>query len=212
MNVELHILNAHGRLTPYLRAIESAFHSSVERVKALMPVCGIDVVVCVEPTYVIPALGLGGYSPAADRVFLPTDPANKRFAESLETEFLPALGHELHHCMRRGTVGFGHTLGEALVTEGLACHFETELRNGKIPVYASALQKDDIARLMARAQEEFDNADYNYQEWFFGEGENIPFYAGYTLGFALVSRYIDKHSVKASRLYAEPAESFYAEA
>lgn len=73
---------------------------------------------------------MGGSPPAANRVFIAADPDNAHFVSSLEREFLFSLGHERHHCLRWSAVGYGDTLDEALVTEGLACHFETELRSG----------------------------------------------------------------------------------
>ncbi|XQQ05174.1 MAG: DUF2268 domain-containing putative Zn-dependent protease [Leptolyngbya sp. IPPAS B-1204] len=95
-----------------------------------------------------------------------------------------------------------------LVTEGLACHFEAELRPGTIPFYASALEETAISDLLAKAIPSFSDVNYGHAEWFFGQSDEIPLYAGYTLGFELVSRYISKQGRKASRLYDEPAEHF----
>ncbi|WNZ22154.1 hypothetical protein HJG54_04260 [Leptolyngbya sp. NK1-12] len=50
--------------------------------------------------------------------------------------------------------------------------------------------------------------NYGHAEWFLGQSDEILLYAGYTLGFELVSRYISKQGRKASRLYDEPAEHF----
>lgn len=154
MSVNLHLLNARGRLTPYRRQLEDAFATSVAQLRQLLPVSSVDVVVSVDPAHVIPALGLSGFSPDANRVFIAVDPDNAHFVGSLEREFLYTLGHELHHCLRWGTVGYGDTLGEVLITEGLACHFETELRNGAVPPYAAALEPDAALPLMRRARAE----------------------------------------------------------
>lgn len=136
------------------------------------------------------------------------DPDNLNFANSLENEFFTTLGHELHHSKRWQTVGYGSTLLEALVSEGLACHFETELRPGTIPFYASALEEAAISDLFAKAIPRFSDVDYGQDEWFFGQNDEIPLHTGYTLGFELVSRYIRKQGKKASRLYDELAEQF----
>jgi uncharacterized protein YjaZ len=139
---------------------------------------------------------------------LAADPDNVNFENSLENEFFTTLGHELHHCMRWRTVGYGSTLLEALVTEGLACHFEIELRPGIIPFYATALEEEEISDLLAKAISSFSDTNYSHDEWFFGQNDAIPLHAGYTLGFELVSRYIRQQHREASQLYDEPAESF----
>ena len=200
MGVALHLLDAEGKLAPYRRRLENTFAASVTRLEQLLPIPKVDVVVYVDPAYVIPAVGVSGFSPAANRIFIAVDPDNVHFTDALEREFLPMLGHELHHCLRWGTVGYGDTLGEVLVTEGLACHFETELRGGAVPPYAAALEPDAIPPLLLRAKRELNTVDYDHSAWFFGADSIIPLYAGYTLGFELVSSYISRHRTKASLL------------
>ncbi len=117
------------------------------------------------------------------------------------------LGHELRRSLRWGAVGYGDTLGEVLVTEGLACHFETELRGGAVPPYAAALGPRVLTSLLRKAKTELNNADYNHPTWFFG-ADSIPLYAGYALGLERVSAYIREHRTKASLLYAKPAQDF----
>lgn len=75
-------------------------------------------------------------------------------------------------------------------------------------LYASVLEEPAISDLFAKAIPSFSDMDYGHDEWFFGQSDQIPLYAGYTLGFELVSRYIRKQGKKASRLYDEPAEHF----
>lgn len=210
MSAALHLLDAEGKLAPHRGRLEDTFAASVARLKQLLTVPNVDVVVYVDPAYVIPAVGLGGFSPGANRIFIAVDPDNVYFTDALEREFLPTLGHELHHCLRWGTVGYGNTLGEVLVTEGLACHFETELRDGTVPPYTAALEPDAIPPLLRKAKTDLHNADYDHAAWFFG-ADLILLYAGYTLGFELVSSYLSQHRTKASLLYAEPTPSFLAE-
>lgn len=88
VSVNLHLLNARGRLTPYRRRLEDAFATSVERPGRLLPVPNVNVVVYVDPDQVILALGPGGFSPGANQVFIAVDPNNAHFVGSLEREFL----------------------------------------------------------------------------------------------------------------------------
>lgn len=206
--IELHIFNASGQFTPYQEQIQAVFDLSVQRVAKILPISGVDVVFCLDPESVIPEFGIGGYSPSGDQAIIFADPDNANFPNSLKNEFLTILGHELHHCLRWRTVGYGITLLEALVSEGLACHFETELRSGTLPFYATALEEATIPDLFVKASQRFSDTNYGHAEWFFGQSDEIPMYAGYTLGFELVSKYIQKHGKKASKLYDESAEHF----
>jgi hypothetical protein len=206
--IKLHILNAHGKFTPYQQQIEDVFASSVQRVAEILPVSGIDVVFQFNPEAVIPEWGIGGYSPSENLIMIDADPDHPDFANSLENEFLTTLGHELHHCMRWRTVGYGNTLLEALVSEGLACHFERELRPGVIPFYAAALEKEEIHNLFAKAIPNLSDTNYNHAAWFLGQSNDIPLHAGYTLGFELVSKYLRQQGKPASQLYDASAEHF----
>lgn len=206
--IKLHILNAHSKFTSYQEQIESVFALSAQRVTETLSISNVDVVFYLDPESVIPEFGIGGYSPSGDRVMIAADPDNANFATSLKNEFLTTLGHELHHCLRWRTVGYGHTLLEALVSEGLACHFETELRPGIVPFYATALEADEIPHFFAKAIPSLSDPNYSHSEWFFGQNDEIPLHTGYTLGFELVSRYIRQQQRKASELYDKPAERF----
>lgn len=59
---------------------------------------------------------------------LTIDPANPNFAHSLrDGDLRRAVAHEAHRCMRMAGPGYGWSLGEALVSEGLAGHFASRL-------------------------------------------------------------------------------------
>jgi uncharacterized protein YjaZ len=75
--------------------------------------------------------------------------------------------HELHHCSRWAGPGYGRTLLEALVSEGLAQHFEADFREGVAPFYASSLSLADLESLSLRAIQEFNSSDYSHSDWFF---------------------------------------------
>jgi hypothetical protein len=55
---------------------------------------------------------------------LTLDPDNPNFERSLgDGDLRRTIAHEVHHCMRMAGPGYGWTLGEALVSEGLAGQF-----------------------------------------------------------------------------------------
>jgi Predicted Zn-dependent protease (DUF2268) len=106
-------------------------HSTFETCALVLPIQRTDVIIHVKPDWAIPETGVGGFSPTATHCLVHLNPRHADFDTNLETELAPTIAHELHHCARHGGVGYGHTLLEALVTEGLACVFEREFRGGK---------------------------------------------------------------------------------
>ncbi|MGB9430324.1 MAG: DUF2268 domain-containing putative Zn-dependent protease [Gammaproteobacteria bacterium] len=212
MSIKLHLLNAGGKLSPWSGRLEPAFAKSVGSIVALLAVDNVDIVVRAGHR-VMPETGIGGYSPSADVVYITLDPEHPRLSTSFEREFLVTLGHELHHCARHSGPGYGRTLGEALITEGLACNFEAELPGGAAPFYARAVEGASLESIAERAKPELQHSPYAHRAWFFGsEIENLPRHAGYSLGFSIVAGYISRHATPASRLWDVPAEKILAEA
>ncbi len=203
MSINLHLLNAQGKLSRLEDRIFSEFDVSIDRITSLMPVKGIDVVISASSD-VIPETGFVGFCPEDDLVYLKIDPNNANLLHGFSEEFTATLGHELHHCIRRRTVGYGSTLAEALVTEGLACSFETELRlSMNAPFYAVALNENKLQDIWDKAKLELSSKSYDHIAWFFGcQSRRIPKHAGYSLGYHLVNEYINEVRVPASRLPA----------
>lgn len=202
----LHLLNASGRLDPWCSVLEETFAHALTRIAAYLPEQRVDVVVQAG-AWVIPELGLNGYSPDAERVFLTLDPDSPHLQRALPDTFTALLGHELHHCLRHAGPGYGTTLGEVLVSEGLACQFEHEL-TGQLPFYAQAAQQEMAGywdTLNAALQQPYDHA-----RWFFGGGD-LPRHLGYALGRWRVERYLQRHGLTAAACGQLSAAVFLAE-
>jgi uncharacterized protein YjaZ len=213
MSAQLHLLNARGQFDGLQDRVQRCFSNSLELVANLIPVQGIDVIVYVDPDYVIPELGVSGFCTAADRLYIPIDPKHPEFNAKFEQRFLALFAHELHHCARRRISGYANNLGEALVTEGLACCFEAELPGGSVPFYATSLPPSQLAQMRDRAMATLAEPVEEWSTWFFGaRPSEIPMYAGYAVGYAMVAPYLARSQCKASELWAEPAETFFAAA
>ncbi len=150
----------------------------------------VGIEVKIDPAWVIPEIGVGGTTdPRSGTVFVQLDYPLRDGAET----WIPAtLAHELHHSSRiRTGPGYGETLGEALVTEGLADHFVGEVFPATPPhPWDSALSKKQEADLWRRAKPLLEAAGgYNHRPWFFG-GDGIPRWTGYTLGYRIVDAYL----------------------
>ena len=213
MPLVLHLLNSDGRLSPWVQRITEAFAASSELVTSRIPVGPIDVVVYNDAEYVIPELGMSGFCTSARRLYLPMDVDHPDLQVTFERVFQGFLAHELHHCARRATPGFADTLGQALVSEGLACCFESELPGGSVPMYATRVSAPALQALLARASTELNTPLSGWGEWFFGEQEpDIPIHAGYSLGYTLVSKWLRSHGRTASDAYSIPASHVLATA
>ena len=209
--VSLYILRASGRLEPYRNDLEQTIQGAIAKTAACISLHLIDMVVCDDPRWVIRGFGHGGrtYNPYTVQISL--DPVFPDFLRTVIGNELPrAISHELHHTVRWKSVGYGKTLLEVLVTEGLATHFEQEVWGGSASPWASALSPTEEKELAARAKREYQRTDYNHREWFFGTG-TIPRWAGYTLGYQLVGTYLKEHPDQtAGSLVTAPAQTFIA--
>ncbi len=207
MSVSFYILGASGRLEqfrPLLLKSLATGRAAVEK-KLLLP--NIDVVIEDNPTAAIPETGVGGYAPSAHLLYIHIDPQHKGLEGVLASEIKSTLAHELHHCARWASIGYGHTLPEALVSEGLADHFDIEINGGDPKLWSIAIQGNELEILFQKAKQEFNNPEYNHSAWFYGSAET-PRWAGYSLGFQIVSEYIKKSGKNASELVSEPASVF----
>jgi uncharacterized protein YjaZ len=167
-----------------------------------MPVDKVDVIVRHNPYATILNYAIGGYTPDAHTVYISLDAASITLALK---ELSHTLAHELHHTMRWRTVGYGETLGEALVTEGLAQVFEREVF-GEVPYpWTNALTAEQSKELLQKARANFWQP-YDHDAWFFGSAE-IPHWAGYGLGYQLVKTYCEQHNLTASKLYDVEAKT-----
>jgi uncharacterized protein YjaZ len=201
-----------GLNSSQIERILSIANDTVTKVAAILPISQTDILLHVRPSWTIPEFGIGGFSPSAAYALIHFDPAHSYFDTNIENELAATIAHELHHCARYGGMGYGNTLLGALVTEGLACAFEKEFRNGQTPIYAKAIDTSQQAELLSRAKLEFNNSNYVHHDWFFGSRElEIPKWTGYTLGYEIVQLYLEQNNVTAASQWNTPTSNFFFE-
>lgn len=116
------------------------------------------------------------------------------------------MAHELHHVARWRTVGYGGTLRQAIVTEGLADHFSMEFGRSAPPIWSLALVGDTLDSWIAAASQTWDQPGYSHSGWFLGGDPSIPRWAGYAIGYELVGRHLAANpEVSATSLVDSPA-------
>lgn len=210
-NINLHILNASGKLTPYVKKIQNIFDETIIKVLKKIPLFNVDVVIYESKEGTIPELGMVGQTYGPDLIFIYLDTKFSSFVDkTLEEELNRTITHELNHAARCRTIPYGGTLLNILIWEGLADHFDMEINNKGPQIWDVALKADQVKKMMEMAKREYGSKNYDHNGWLFGSKEKgIPRWAGYTIGYNLVAEYLEKNpSKKPSQLHNLKAEEF----
>lgn len=178
----LHLMNARSGLTPVMSEIRAAAREAIARAGDHLDLPRFDLLVRQGPD-VIPEWGVRGRTPAPALIELTLDPARFQPATVIRT-----LVHECHHLVRWDGPGYGRSLGEALVSEGLAGHFVQHVLAGPPDPWDAVQPAPGLARQAASA---WDRLDFNHARWFLGKGD-IRKWAGYGLGYRLVAEYLSQ--------------------
>ncbi len=188
----LHSLEAEGDLTPWRERILFDVQTARESFSRRLGTSPVDILVQRLSGAVIPEIGMGGHAFRKGLLTLTLDPENQHFAACLEEgAFCRTLVHEVHHCMRMGAMGYDRTLGEALVSEGLAGQFTGWLFGTPPEPWECAVDKDALRAHRPTASMPSDPA-YDHNAWFFGAGRTRPRWLGYTLGYDIARKWIAK--------------------
>ncbi|WP_193743515.1 DUF2268 domain-containing putative Zn-dependent protease [Tateyamaria sp. ANG-S1] len=199
----MHFADARGRLKPWRGAIEAAIARTHQRVRDRVVIEQLDIMVQDSPR-VIRERGHVGFAPNGWMVYLSFDPEAEAFESNLDAPLERTLAHEINHILRWREPGYGATLGEALISEGLAGVFVRDLYACPPEPWERALE--DTAALADQVIAEWDRA-YDHAEWFFGAGQH-PVWAGYTIGYRIVAHHADSAMDDIVALTTRPASDF----
>lgn len=185
----LHWLEASGDLSAYRAEITAAFEQSYRTVSAMLPPPRLDILIQRLSGVTIPGIGIAGYAQRSTMFSMTFDPDEPNFARCLcEGALERQILHEVHHCLRMAGPGYGHTLGEALVTEGLAGQFVRHLIGTPPEPWECAVAPEVLQAALPGA-EELASTDYDHGVWFFGTASQ-PCRFGYTLGYQTAGRWL----------------------
>ena len=196
-----------GALAPRRDAIVRLIEQTLDRVSAAFAVGAVTITVDADPGGAIPGWGLGGYAPSGSVIEIFVDPAFPDLANVLDARLPMLVAHEMHHVARWRGPGYGSTLLEAMVSEGLADHFSIDLLGVAVPPWSQAFPEARHAEYLALAAPHFD-AVVNHGVWFFGASGEPPRWTGYTLGYRLVADYRARTGLSAAQLVNTPAGVF----
>ncbi|MBM6596747.1 DUF2268 domain-containing putative Zn-dependent protease [Microvirga pudoricolor] len=223
MNWTLHFFEAEGSLAAWRDRLIDEAHETFWRIERCLghdiEMPPVDIVVQRMHGPVIPELGIVGMTLRRRCLAITLDPNNPNFEASMNADaFSRTLTHEFHHCLRHHGVGYGMTLPEAMVSEGLADQFDREVNGGNGQIWNHALSSEQWPSMLRRAQDALQTKHYDHRLWFFGgqgfgNAEPIPRWTGYTIGYHMVAAYLEAvPEAKPSRMADTPADEVISKA
>lgn len=190
MQWQLHWLEAEGDLAPWRDQVAAEIEATQQLVARAAPLPRLDILVQRLADAVIPEIGMVAHAYRKGLFALTLDPDNPRFAAGLRDGTLRRqVAHEVHHCLRMAGPGYGRTLGEALVSEGLAGRFTGWLFGSPAEPWERAVDLDVLRAHVPNAAM-LQAADDDHAGWFFGAGGRRPRGLGYTLGYQIVGDWL----------------------
>ncbi|MDP5306718.1 DUF2268 domain-containing putative Zn-dependent protease [Paracoccus spongiarum] len=197
----LHLLNARHGLTRVLPDIRATARETVALVSGHADLPPFDLVVRAQP----PGAGdrdLPGGPPQPGLIEIALNPDRFDPAQ-MQRQLIRAM----HHLIRAEGPGYGRSLGEALVSEGLAGHFVALLSGGTVDPRATTAPPSGLAR---RAMNEWSRLDHDHAHWFLGKGD-LRRWAGFGLAQRLVAEHLrGQPGGDAEPLAMLPADAFRA--
>lgn len=192
--INILLTEANGNLLDKKEMIKTAVKTAEKYVFPKLKIdWDIDILVTNRIPMIIPENGAGGFTFSADFIRIIID--DEKATENLISE---NVVHELCHAARWGKNDeWIKSLFDGLLFEGLACVFEDEFANNnpeKTLFIKTILERSDEEneKILAVVREKLDSNEYNYDEIFFNGNNKLPRWAGYSLGYYLVKKYLEK--------------------
>ena len=163
------------------------------------------------PFVLIPEDGVGGRTYWSDLITICVD--EEKLTKSKMTEMLV---HELCHAARWGKNNeWMNTLFDGLINEGVATYFEAEFaknRKEKQFFIKTVLERSDKEneKILEKLRDQLELKSYDYETIFFNGNDELPRWAGYSLGYYLVKKYLKKTGKKIEDAFADKYADFRA--
>ena len=158
----------------------------------------------------IPEDGVGGRTRTAD--FIEFAVNQEKATENLISEMLV---HELCHAARWGKNNewMMTSLFDGIISEGIATYFEAEFiknRNERTVFIQTILKRPDEEneKILDQVRDRLDSNEYDYNAIFFTGNNKLPRWSGYSLGFYLVKKYLEKTGKTIEEAFADKYVDF----
>lgn len=195
----LHLLNARHDLTRVLSEVRQVSRDAMVRVSSHADLPNFDLVIRAHGDRSADG-AVQGQCPAPGIIEIALTP--DRFDPA---QYTRALVRQMAHLIRQDGPGYGRSLGEVLVSEGLAGHFVVQVMGGP-PDAVDTVRPAQGA--MRQAMNEWARQDYDRARWFGGKGD-LRKGTGNSLGHRLISDHLTQNpGDSAASLATAPAEPF----
>lgn len=202
----LHWLQAAGTLAPWRARIRTEIEAAFDAIARVVTPPRVDIVIHQIKHWPVSELGFGGSAPSRTTMFLGFDTEHPAMEERLVGGLRRVVVHEAHHCLRQGGPGYGTTLAEVLVSEGLADHFVIEVLGGIPDPWSVALDDGQLRAAAEQTEPALWETTIDVQRWLRGDCRRLMPWSGYSLAYRIIESYLDRTpGARASHLSRLPA-------
>ena len=209
--VNILLTEANGNLSDSREIIIDAVKTAEEYVFPKLKVdWDIDVLVT-NRLYdiIIPEDGVGGRTRASD--FIEFAISEEKATKNLISEM---VAHELCHAARWGKNDeWINSLFDGMISEGIATYLEAEFvkdREEKAVFIKTILERtdDENRKILEELRDQLDFNYYDYNTIFFNGNDKLPRWSGYSLGYYLVKKYLEKTNKKIEDAFVDKYADF----
>lgn len=157
----------------------------------------------------IPEDGVGGRTRTSD--FIEFAINEEKATKNLISEMVV---HELCHAARWGKNNeWISSLFDGIINEGIATYFEAEFikdRREKTTFIATILKRtdDENKNILKKLSKQLDSDYYDYDTIFFNGNNELPRWSGYSLGYYLVKKYLEKSNQNIEDAFTDKYTNF----
>ena len=158
---------------------------------------------------IIPEDGVGGHTRTSD--FIEFAINEEKATEDLISEM---VAHELCHAARWGKNDeWIIALFDGMISEGIATYLEAEFikdREEKTVFIKTILERtdDENKKILEELRDQFDSNHYDYDTIFFNGNDKLSRWSGYSLGYYLVKKYLEKTGKKIEEAFTDKYVDF----
>ena len=168
--------------------------NALDRINALLPGPATTIAVTTSSaSLLIPQAGASGYTGSGGQISLAFgQTAHTTLTRTLDLWLPRDAAHEVNHSARiLGGTGFGTTLLQQIITEGIATAFDQVAFPGPPDPWTHAITPAQECVLWKKATPELDGTGL-YDLWMFG-GPGVPLWTAFTIGYHIVNDYRNHH-------------------
>lgn len=209
--VNILLTEANGNLSDYREIIIDAVKTAEEYVFPKLKVnWDIDVLITNRlHDIIIPEDGVGGRARTSD--FIEFAINEEKATKNLISEM---IAHELCHAARWGKNDeWINSLFDSMISEGIATCLEAEFvkdREEKTVFIKTILERtnDENKKILEELRDQLGSNYYDYNTIFFNGNDKLPRWSGYSLGYYLVKKYLEKTNKKIEDAFADKYAEF----